>query len=131
MPTWLQSELDKSQQDYRNWLTKQARRPSAERLEMISLLRFLALVAIGYVCLYLVALLIPVGFDWKCCYLALFAIILPTPVLEQLYYSIGAVGAALPVAGLLTLLSLRICQEITWSIRTSCPNALIGHPAWR
>jgi hypothetical protein len=32
------------------------------------------------------------------------AIIVPTPILEKLYYSIGGLGAAIPAIGLLLLL---------------------------
>lgn len=47
----------------------------------------------------------PIGF-WGPFILALFAISVPTPILEQFYFSIGALGAALPLIGLLMLLGL-------------------------
>jgi hypothetical protein len=79
MLTWLQSEINGSRQDFHNWQGRMARRrrgladllagrPTTERSEMIGTLRFLAIVGVTYLCLYLVGHLIPVGFDWKCCY---------------------------------------------------------------
>lgn len=79
MTHFLKRQIDLTRQDYANWRAKQARRwrgltdllagrQTAERSAVIGIVRFLLIVAGAYVCLYLVALFIPVGFDWKCCY---------------------------------------------------------------
>jgi pimeloyl-ACP methyl ester carboxylesterase len=40
----------------------------------------------------------------------------------------ATIDSYMPEDGQIQAPVLRICQEITWSIRTSCPNASIGHP---
>ncbi len=79
MTHFLKQQIDLTTQDWQNWRVRMARRQRGladlfarrdtdERSEMIGTLRFLGFVTITYVCLYLAAYFIPVGFDWKCCY---------------------------------------------------------------
>jgi alpha-1,2-mannosyltransferase len=55
----------------------------------------------------------PIGFG-GIFVLALFAIILPTPILEKFYYSVGAIGTALPLLGLVALLVMMWWRLRQW-----------------
>ncbi len=73
---FLQRQISETRQDFGNWQRRMARRwrglvdlfagrATAERAEMMGTLRFLTLVGVAYLLLYVLVSFIPVGFDWQ------------------------------------------------------------------
>ncbi len=128
--SFLQQQIFLTQQDFGNWRARVARRQRGladllarrltdERREMIGTLRFLAFIAVAYLCLYAVGHLVPVGFDWLCCYGPRN---LPPFFLPWTYFILDFVDPAALFAFVILAIILRVrsYRGPVWSMALAC-----------